>query len=55
LHNGESDAAQQVYDVDMPAAGVEPNDITKKTMARAEELASMGRMSLLRERRMSSD
>ena len=43
LHNGDIDAAQHVYDVDMPAAGIEPNDRTKETMARADELASKGR------------
>ena len=43
LYAGDIDAAHHVYDVEMPEAGVEPNGITKKTMARAEELASMGR------------
>jgi hypothetical protein len=43
LHNnGDLVAAQHVYHVEMPEAGVEPNDRTIKTMARAEELANMG-------------
>ena len=47
LHNGDIDAAQHIYDVEMPAAGVEPDDGTNETMARADELASMGRTSKL--------
>jgi pentatricopeptide repeat protein len=43
LHDGDIDTAQHVYDVDMPTAGIEPNDRTKKTIARANELASQGR------------
>jgi hypothetical protein len=43
LHNGDLVAAQHVYDVDMPAARIEPDDITIKTMARAKTLARMGR------------
>ena len=42
LHDGDIDAAQHVYDVDMPEAGIEPNDKTMDTMARAEELSIMG-------------
>ena len=43
LHDGDVVAAQHVFDVEMPAAGIEPDDITKQTMARADELASQGR------------
>jgi predicted ArsR family transcriptional regulator len=43
LHDGDLVAAQHVYDVEMPGAGIEPDDITKQTMARADELASQGR------------
>jgi uncharacterized protein Yka (UPF0111/DUF47 family) len=48
LQEGDRDAAQHIYYVEMPEAGIEPNDITIKTMARANELASMGRMSKLK-------
>ena len=41
LHDGEIDAAQHIYDVEMPDAGIAHDDKTKKTMTRAEELASM--------------
>ena len=43
LHDGDLVAAQHVYDVDMPAARIEPNDRTKKTMAQADKLARRGR------------
>jgi hypothetical protein len=43
LYDGDIVAAQHVYGIDMPAAGIEPDDITRKTIARADELASKGR------------
>tara|TARA_B110000208_G_C11428214_1_gene306069 strand:- start:282 stop:518 length:237 start_codon:yes stop_codon:yes gene_type:complete len=50
LHDGEIDAAQHVYDVDMSATRVEPNDRTKEVIARADELASSGRTMKLTNR-----
>ena len=43
LHDGELVAAQHVYNVDMPAAGIEPNRKTKKQMGRAKEIANTAR------------
>jgi len=45
LYDGEIDKAQHVFDVEMPAAGIAPNNITIRTMAQADKLASMGRKS----------
>ena len=42
LFDGDIDAAQHVYDVEMPAAGIAPNRRTRKTIARAPKLPSMG-------------
>ena len=42
LHDGDLDAAQHVYDAEMLAAGIAPDDRTKHAMARAPKLASMG-------------
>ena len=39
LHDGDLVAAQHVYDVEMPASGIEPNNGTKVTMAQADKLA----------------
>jgi hypothetical protein len=38
LYEGDKKAAQHVVDVEMPAEGVEPNEITKATMAQADQL-----------------
>ena len=55
LHDGDLVAAQHVFDVEMPAAGIEPDDITEQTMARAEQLAIMGRAhTLKREKKQQS-
>jgi hypothetical protein len=43
LSDGDLVAAQHVYGIEMPAAGIEPNERTINTMARAEKLAIMGR------------
>ena len=48
LYDGDIVAAQHVYDVEMPAAGVVPNDRTKKTMARADKLTAQGRTMKLK-------
>ena len=38
LYEGDKKAAQHVVDVEMPAEGVEPDEITKATMAQADQL-----------------
>jgi hypothetical protein len=38
LYEGDIKAAQHVVDVEMPAEGVEPDEITKATMAQADQL-----------------
>jgi len=48
LHDGDIVAAQRVFDVEMPAAGIAPSDRTKQTMAQAPKLASMGRVTELK-------
>ena len=48
LQEGDIDAAQHIIDVEMPRVALEPNDITKNTMAQADELASIGRTNRLK-------
>jgi hypothetical protein len=48
LHDGNLVAAQHVIDVEMPAAGIVPDDKTKQAMARAPKLASQGRVQVLK-------
>lgn len=47
LHEDKKEDAQHVLDNDFERYGVQPNDVTRKTMATADKLASIGRTNKL--------